>query len=107
MVSLFGYLAVALVVAFVLFRLWELKGVIIFLVMLAIPTYFITNYILKDADMSEENVKVKIIKVMTKTNIFLDDVNMFLKKMNSSSDDYLDEPREESDKEPEPEGFVN
>lgn len=95
--SLFGYLVIFFIVVVVLYYLWSMRVVILGLAILGIFGYFITNHVLRDADMSENNVKKTTLMVLLKADKVID----FMEEWNHSTEyDTVQEP------EPEPEGFA-
>ena len=57
MISFFGYAAVFVVVVIILSQIWSMRKFLVYIAVFGILGYFITNYYLKGADMSEGNVK--------------------------------------------------
>ena len=65
--SFFGYAVIFLVVLLVLVRLWEARAIILTLLVFGTIAYFVTNRIVKNRDMSDDNVKKTTISVTTKS----------------------------------------
>ena len=77
--SLFGYAVIFVIVIIALHQLWFMRKFLLAVAIFGILGYFITNYVLRDADMSEGNVKKvtktvirKVQKGINKTNATLD-----------------------------------
>jgi len=104
--SFFGYAAIFIVVMIILHQLWFIRHILIALLILGSLAYFITNYKLRNADMSDENVKKTTKSIIHKTRINMRKTTAFLEKMNTMTS--APEPNEnvQPEPKPEPEGFV-
>ena len=105
--SLFGYAVIFVVVIIVLHQLWFMRKFLFAILILGTVGYFITNFVLRNKDMSEGNVKktTKIVYHTIKNGI--EKTTSVLQEWNGNS--VQSEPGkklEESKSKPESEGFV-
>lgn len=106
--SFFGYAVIFLIVLVVLKNVWRLRATILFLLVFGTIAYFVTNRIVKNRDMSDDNVKKTTISVTTKSLNkiieFCDGVDEYNarreKEFNERYNPVSKRPK------PEPEGFV-
>lgn len=101
--SLFGYAVVFLIVSFIILKLWALRYIIFTVLIVGTLAFFITNYKLRNADMSDENVKKTTEETLIKGKCYLDKLNNFMEKANKLT--YPDKTPK-SKPVPEPEGFA-
>jgi len=100
MISFLGYAAVFTLVVIGLYLLWSMKYILIGLTILGTLGFFITNFVLRNADMSDKNVIKTTIAVVNRTDRILDRVNNFRISPRQLEDTGVAKP------EIEPEGFV-
>lgn len=104
MISFLGYAAIFLFVVIVLYFLWSMKYVLIGLVIFGTLGFFITNFVLRNADMSDKNVIKTTISVVNRADRIFDRVNNFEINPRKHADTKVVKPKIEEDEE---EGFVD